>query len=149
MIRFDLICENDHEFDSWFAGSEAFDKQKQTGLVTCPYCNSDKVEKCLMSPSIPAKANKGVSSEASRQLLSTHNDPVATALAENIRKMRQHVSENAEYVGKDFAKKAREIHYEEQPARGIYGEASLEDAKSLLEEGVEVMPLPALPEENN
>jgi len=149
MIHFDLICEKDHKFDSWFAGNEAFDKQKKAGLVTCPYCNSDKVEKCLMSPSIPAKANKCVSGEASRQLLSTDNDPVAKALTENIRKMRQHVSENAEYVGKDFAEKAREIHYKEQPARGIYGEASLEEAKSLLEEGVEVMPLPALPEESN
>ena len=161
MIHFDLICQNGHEFDSWFASNSAFDQQQKTNLVTCPYCNTDKVEKCLMVPSIPAKANKKSSdatNEPPRQpasgqedqrpsLLSAHNDPDMQELAENIRKMRQHVSENAEYVGKDFAKEAREIHYEEKPARGIYGETSLEEAKSLIEEGVDVMPLPTLPEE--
>jgi len=152
MIHYNLICDSDHEFDSWFASSKAFDELKQSGLVTCPYCNSGKIEKSLMAPSIPAKANKAPSLPAKEQavsqsLLSTNNDPIMKQLAENIRKLRQHVSENAEYVGKDFAKTAREIHYEEQPARGIYGEASLDEAKSLLEEGVEVMPLPALPEE--
>ena len=152
MIRFDLICQDDHTFDSWFASNDAYDKQNQAGLVTCPYCNSDKVEKSLMVPSIPAKGNKIVNQPVAEQpndqaLLSAKNDPVMKQLAENIRQMRKHVSENAEYVGKDFAKTAREIHYEEQPARGIYGEASLDEAKSLLEEGVDVLPLPALPEE--
>lgn len=147
MIRFGLICDNEHEFDSWFASSSAFDDQKQAGFVSCPYCGSEKISKSLMAPSISTKNNKKSGRE--QALLSAKNDPVMKELTENIRKMRQHVSENAEYVGKNFAKEAREIHYEEKPARGIYGEASVEEAKSLLEEGVSVMPLPTLPEDKN
>ncbi len=146
MIRFDLICENDHEFDSWFANNAAFDHQKQAGLVTCPYCDSEKVEKQLMVPSIPKKANNNHQPQA---MLSANNDPAMKDLVENIRKMRQQVAENADDVGKDFAKEAREIHYEEKPARNIYGQATFDEARSLIEEGVEVMPLPSLPEEKN
>ena len=146
MIRFDLICANDHEFDSWFASNDAFDQQKFSGLVTCPYCNSDKVEKQLMSPGIPIKNNRRSTDQA--QLLA-NSDPKIKQLADNIRKMRKMISENAENVGDNFAEEARKIHYQEKPARGIYGQASFEDAKSLLEEGIDVMPLPDLPEDNN
>ncbi len=147
MIRFDLICQHDHEFDSWFASSSAYDEQKKAGLVSCPHCGSEKINKQLMAPSIPAKANS--TSNQHQPMLSTAQDPMAQELAENIRKLRQQVSENAEDVGKNFAKEARQIHYEEKPARSIYGQATFDDAKSLLEEGVNVMPLPTLPEEKN
>jgi len=149
VIRFDLICQHAHEFDSWFASNTAYEEQNQAGLVTCPYCGSDEISKQLMSPSIPAKANVASTSDRQQPMLSANQDPAITEMVENIRKMRQQVSENAEYVGKNFAKEAREIHYEEKPARGIYGEASLDEAKSLLEEGVGVIPLPMLPEEKN
>jgi len=149
VIRFDLICEHNHEFDSWFASSAAYDEQNQTGLVTCPYCGSDEINKQLMAPSILAKTNVASTSDRHQPMLSANQDPAVTEMVENIRKMRQQVSENAEYVGENFAKEAREIHYEEKPARGIYGKASLDEAKSLLEEGVGVVPLPMLPEENN
>ena len=147
MIRFDLICDNAHEFDSWFANSKAYEHQKQAGLVTCPFCNSTKIDKRLMVPSISAKANRSDNDQPSP--LSGNDNPAFKDLAENIRKLRKDVSENADYVGKDFARKAREIHYEEKPARNIYGEATLDDAKSLLEEGVNVLPMPSLPEEKN
>lgn len=147
MIRFDLICDQEHEFDSWFASSSAFDDQKRAGFVSCPYCGSEKVSKSLMAPSISAKSNK--TSRRNHPMLSANDDPAVREMAENIRKMRKHVADNAEYVGKNFAKEAREMHYEEKPARGIYGEATAEDAKSLIEEGVGVMPLPTLPEEKN
>ncbi len=150
MIRFNLKCEHEHEFDSWFASSSAFEEQKQTGLVSCPFCGSENIEKQLMAPSIAAKANKADNPKNRHQpMLSANNDPVARELAENIRNLRQQVAENAENVGKNFAKEAREIHYEEKPARNIYGQATFEDAKSLLEEGVGVIPLPVLPEEKN
>ncbi len=149
MIRFDLVCQHTHEFDSWFASNTAYEEQNQAGLVTCPYCGSDEISKQLMSPSIPAKTNIASTSDRQQPMLSANQDPAITEMVENIRKMRQQVSENAEYVGKNFAKEAREIHYEEKPARGIYGEASLDEAKSLLEEGVGVVPLPMLPEEKN
>ncbi len=147
MICFGLICEHDHEFDGWFASNSAYEEQKQCGLVTCPHCGSEKTDKQLMAPSIPSKANK--TDDHCQPMLSASQDPVMKEMVENIRKMRQQISENADDVGKDFAKKAREIHYEEKPARNIYGQATLDDAKSLLEEGVGVVPLPMLPEEKN
>jgi len=99
-----------------------------------------------MVPSIPSKASK---SDHRQPMLAASQDPAMKEMQENIRKLRQQVSENAENVGKNFAREAREIHYEEKPARNIYGQATLDDAKSLLEEGVNVMPLPSLPEEKN
>ena len=150
MIRFNLICENDHEFDSWFADSKAFDDQQKAGFVTCPVCDSEKVTKSLMAPSISPRANSKASIQhPPQQMLAGSQDPAIREMIDAVRKMRRHVAENSEYVGKDFAKQAREMHYEEKPARGIYGEASAEEAVSLLEEGVEVMPLPPLPEDKN
>ena len=149
MIRFDLICPNDHEFDGWFSDNKAFEEQRRQGYITCPVCDSAKVEKQLMAPGIPAKSNQIGAGKGNKPMLAAGNDPAIAQLQEHIRKLRDHVTANAENVGKDFAKTAREIHYEEQPARPIYGEASIDEAKSLLEEGVEVMPLPELPEEKN
>jgi len=150
VIHFSLICEHEHEFDSWFANNNAYDEQKQAGLVTCPFCGSQKIQKQLMAPSISTKTNRtGDPGNQHQAMLSARHDPVISEITENIRKMRQHVSENAEDVGKNFAKEAREIHYEEKPARNIYGQATFDDARLLLEEGVNVMALPALPEDKN
>jgi len=148
MIHFNLICKNQHQFDSWFASSSAYDDQQKAGLVTCPICDCGEVEKQLMTPAIASKSNRKTTTPE-QTMLSSAGDPKMRELTESIRKMRQSVAENAEYVGKDFAKEAREIHYEEKPARGIYGQATLEEAKSLLEEGVDVTPLPDLPEDKN
>ena len=148
MIHFNLICKNKHQFDSWFASNSAFEDQQKAGLVTCPMCDSDQIEKQLMAPSIPSKSNRKTA-ETQQTMLSSAGDPKMKELVEGIRKMRQTVAENAEYVGTDFAKEAREIHYEEKPARGIYGQATFEETKSLLEEGIDVTPLPDLPEDKN
>lgn len=141
MIRFSLVCERDHEFDGWFRNSDDFDMQKKRGFVACPVCNSAKVEKALMAPAV---------STGKKQ------EKIALAVGEEQKKMLQQfhelgrkLREGAENVGGKFADEARKIHFGETEARGIYGEASPDEVKGLLDDGVEFMPLPPLPEERN
>ncbi len=136
MIRYDLICPKGHGFDGWFRDSEGFDKQRASGAVACPICGSPEISKQLMTPGIPTKSNAAV-------------DPRVKELFEAMRAMRQKVEAEADYVGDRFAEEARRIHYEEAEMRGIYGEATFEEAKALLEEGISVAPLPRLPEDGN
>ncbi|MFN4142072.1 DUF1178 family protein [Aestuariivirga sp.] len=147
MIRYDLICDQGHAFDGWFRNSAAYDAQAAGGFVACSLCGSTKVEKQLMAPGIPAKANR--KDDAPRKMVSGPVDPRLAMMMQMVRQMRKHVEENAEYVGERFADEARKIHYEETEQRGIYGEASPEDAKALIEEGIAVHPLPRLPEDGN
>lgn len=147
MIRYDLTCNQGHAFDGWFRDSAAYDAQAERGLVSCAVCGSDKVAKQLMAPGIPAKANRKV--EAPQKMVSGAIDPRMAEMMRLMREMRRHVEENSEYVGNKFADEARKIHYEEAEKRGIHGEATSEDAKALIEEGIEVHPLPRLPEDGN
>jgi hypothetical protein len=144
MIRYDLICDKGHEFDGWFRDSDAFDKQIKRKLVQCSHCGSDAVEKQIMAPGIPAKSNK-----ASQTMVAGPVDPRTQALMHMMREVRKNVAENSEYVGDKFADQARKMHYSEIEKRGIYGEAKPEEAKALIEEGIEVHPLPRLPEDSN
>jgi hypothetical protein len=147
MIRYDLQCEHEHEFDGWFRDSATYDAQVARGEVPCPVCGSRRIEKQLMAPGIPMKANRR--EEPARQSFAALQDPRAKALAEMVRKLRQHVEQHADYVGERFPEEARRIHYEEVEPRGIYGEASPDEVSSLVEEGIEVHPLPRLPEDGN
>lgn len=142
MIRYSLRCDRDHEFDGWFRSGEDFEEQRKAQAVACPRCGSTKVEKALMAPNIAAKSNKETVVPAAG------GTPPAEIL-ETLRKLRRHVEENADYVGPRFAEEARRIHYNETEPRGIYGEATLEDARELFEEGIEAYPLPRLPEDTN
>jgi hypothetical protein len=162
MIRYALHCERGHDFESWFANSAAYDKQKKRKLVTCPICGSAQVEKAIMAPRLnrseateppvpgpvappalpsppagPAKAPVAMTSPAEREL------------RKKLRELREHITRNADYVGPRFPEQARKIHYGEIEHRSIYGEASPEEAKELHEEGIEFHPLPVLPEEHN
>ncbi|MFN4354350.1 DUF1178 family protein [Parvibaculum sp.] len=140
MIRYALICERDHEFDGWFASSDGFDAQVAAGEVLCPHCGSPNVTKALMAPNIA----KGMARAGEAQ-------PQA-ALAEKMSMMmlalKKHVEENCDYVGDAFAEEARRIHYGETEHRDIYGEATPDEARELIEEGVEVAPLPVVPPRN-
>lgn len=140
MIRYALICDRDHEFDGWFASSDGFDAQVAAGEVLCPHCGSAAVTKALMAPSIA----KGRASAAEA--------PPQAALAEKMSMvmlaLKRHVEENCDYVGDAFAEEARRIHYGETEHRDIYGEATLDEALELIEEGVEVAPLPVVPPRN-
>lgn len=148
MIRYSLVCDNGHTFESWFQNSKASDGQLKRGLVACPVCDSAKVSKAIMAPAIAAKSAKK-NSEASG------NQPV-TLLSEKeqetrklLKALHEHVKKNSEHVGEEFPKLARQMHYEEIEARSIYGQAKPQEVRELLEEGVEVAPLPPLPEKGN
>lgn len=147
MIRYDLICDKGHEFDGWFRDSAAFDKQVKRHLISCTHCGSDAVSKQLMAPGIPVRSNRNA--EASQTMVAGTVDPRTQKLMQMMREMRKSVEANAEYVGDRFADEARKIHYAESEKRGIYGEAKPEDAKALIDEGIEVHPLPRLPEDSN
>lgn len=147
MIRYELRCGNAHAFDGWFASADAFDKQKVAGLLECPHCGTAEVEKALMAPSVSTSRAK-----EKRQAVATVSqpmDPRRQELLDTMRKLKAMVTENADYVGDRFAEEARKIHYGERDARGIYGEATGDEVKALLDDGVEILPLPDLPEDKN
>jgi hypothetical protein len=133
MIRYQLVCNKNHEFEGWFRDSAAYDTQAKKGLLNCPNCNSKRVQKAPMAPAVAKKPD--LSETASN----------AKAVREWVTKVRKHVEENAEYVGDRFPNEARAIHYGDAKERQIYGEATADDARELLEEGVPVAPLPSLP----
>ncbi len=153
MIRYDLICEKGHEFDAWFSDSIAYDKQRKRGLVECAHCGSAKIEKQLMAPNIGSKGNRqsevAVPAAAPQQMVAGPIDPRAQMMMQMVREFRKHVTENAENVGDKFADEARKIHYNETKSRGIYGNATPDQAQELLEEGIAVHAIPILPEDRN
>lgn len=141
MINYSLVCDNDHKFDAWFRNAEAFDEQHARGIVTCPLCNSGKVHKALMAPSVNRTDRPKVPVSMGH--------PQQQQLREALAALRRKVVAEADYVGDKFAEEARKIHFKEADSRGIYGEATREEVASLIEEGVDFMPLPTVPEEHN
>jgi hypothetical protein len=140
MIRYRLICDKEHEFDGWFRSSSDFDEQAAAGDVICPQCASAKVRKGLMAPSIPRKGNTKPEAPGKTRAGAEIAENVTLMMSE----LRRHVETNYDYVGDKFAEEARRMHYEETPRRDIYGETTLDEARELIEEGVEVAPLPGL-----
>ena len=158
MIRYRLKCEKRHEFEAWFASSTAFDRQASRGQISCPKCGTAKVEKAPMAPSIAKRtkrkrvdkpAEPAVSSPPPPAQAETHRLAAHGELAAAMRKLRTEIEAKSEYVGERFSEEARKIHYEEAPPRGIYGEATREEAQALSEEGIDFFPLPPLPEDHN
>ena len=141
MIRFSLACQNEHSFDGWFRNSEDFEKQKKRGLIACPDCGSVKVEKALMAPSVSTGRKR-------EKMALAMNAEQKKALAQ-LKALSEKLRENADYVGDKFAEEARKIHFGETDPRGIYGEATPSEAKSLAEDGVEFMPIPVFPDDQN
>lgn len=134
MIRYSLKCEKDHTFDSWFQSAEAFEKLLNNGMVTCSVCGALGVGKAIMTPQVrPASKNTKPKSPLSAP---------ASSAEQAVTEMRKKVEENSENVGTDFAKEARAIHEGDAPERPIYGEAKIQDAKDLIDDGIKVTPLP-------
>ncbi|MDP4002297.1 DUF1178 family protein [Methylobacterium sp. NEAU K] len=151
MIRYSLVCEAGHGFDSWFPSSESYDDQVARGLVTCPACDSAKVTKALMAPSV-ARTDRGHAptaavppAEVSVPMIAEPERQVRAML----RALREQVVANAEHVGARFPEEARRIHYGEAEGRSIYGEASPAEARALIEEGIDVAPIPVMPDDRN
>lgn len=154
MIKYALCCADGHTFEAWFRSGEAYDKQANKQLVTCPQCGSNAVEKQPMAPAV-LKGRRGYES-----LPAVVPGPAATPAAaaasavpapvlDMLRAYKRHVVENSEDVGPRFAEEALRIHHGETETRAIRGEASPEDAERLHDEGVEFGILPVLPEEQN
>jgi hypothetical protein len=150
MIHYALQCGEGHEFEGWFRNSADSEKQLKRGVVACPACGSTKVEKQIMAPAVssPKKKEAAVPAEPATLRVAAA-DPRRAELVAALRELRNSVTSNADYVGKRFPEEARKIHYKEAEPRGIYGEASSEEAKELAEEGIEFHPLPTLPEDRN
>jgi len=162
MIRYALRCDKNHDFESWFQDSAAYDKQAKRGLVSCPVCGSGKVEKALMTPGLsgtrkgraavaieapvePAAATPAAEEKTPVAMISPHEQEFRKKLKE----LRDHLTKNSDHVGTKFPEEARKMHYGEIEHRSIYGEASPDEAKELAEEGIEFHPLPVLPDERN
>ncbi|SMH54874.1 DUF1178 family protein [Mesorhizobium australicum] len=141
MIRFSLHCDQAHEFEGWFRDNADYDTQSKRGFVECPVCGSHKVSKSLMAPAVSTGRKK----EKMALAANAEQKKLMAALKE----MSKQVRENAENVGDKFAEEARKIHFGETEARGIYGEATPEEARDLIEDGVEFMPLPVFPDDRN
>ncbi|MXN65188.1 DUF1178 family protein [Stappia sp. GBMRC 2046] len=160
MIHYALSCASGHEFDGWFRNSSDFEGQAERGLVVCPICGASEVRKRLMAPAVSkgtggTSAVKGMPADTVPDPKDGAPAPAATLsgvdpkIMEKLRALKREIVSKADYVGSDFAEEARKIHYGEAEERGIYGEASRESVRELTDEGIPVLPLPALPEENN
>jgi hypothetical protein len=155
MIRYNLRCDRGHGFESWFQSSAAYESQEKRKLVSCPACGSAKVERAIMAPQIVSKktsraepapaAPAEAATPASTPLMMAHE----RELRAKIKELRDHIVKNADNVGERFPNEARKMHYGDIEHRPIYGEASPEEARSLIDEGVEVSPLPVLPDDRN
>jgi len=154
VIRYNLICDKRHEFESWFPSAAAYERQEKRKLIECPVCGSTKVERAIMAPSI-ARKDKSTPVGAPAPAPAEAPTPVAMIspqereIRKKLKELRDHLTSNADNVGKKFPEVARKMHYGEIEHRSIYGEASPKDAKELHEEGIEFHPLPVLPEERN
>lgn len=166
MIRYRLACAKGHEFEAWFPSSDGCDQQIKRKLVQCPECGSGKVAKALMAPSVvtaeqrettrrrrgrtaPAAPVATPETPPAPSSVSAMLTPQQRQILKQLKELRDRVVADAEYVGPRFAEEARKIHHEETPERGIYGEASPAEVEELLRDGIDVMPIPVLPDDHN
>ena len=148
MIVFDLKCSAGHVFEAWFDTSDDYESQRRRKLIACPLCGDERIDKALMAPNLPAKAN----SRADQRPVAASGDKSpdeVKAMLRAMADMQKQIEARADYVGEQFADEARAIHQGEADDRPIYGEASPDDAKALHEEGIEFHPLPFVPDDRN
>ncbi len=140
MIKYNLKCQNDHEFESWFSNSEEFDKLNKKGLLDCIYCSSKKIEKSIMSPMI-------VNSKIMDKQIEIDNKEFNNEKNKLIR-LRRYIEKNFDYVGKDFSKKVREVYYDKKNNNAIYGTTTPKEREELAEEGIELLSIPWINKDN-
>jgi hypothetical protein len=142
LIRYSLSCDKAHEFEGWFAGSADFDRQVERSLVSCPVCNSLQVTKALMAPSVSTARKQD-------EMRSLAMDTAQKAVLAKVKETLAEIRANTEDVGERFPEEARKIHYGEADQRGIIGQATVQEAKALVEEGIDIAPLPIIPDDVN
>ena len=140
MIKYNLICDKDHEFESWFSDSLKFEKLKKKKLLECIYCSSKKIEKSIMSPMISnSKKFNFINNKFERELLKEKK---------RLKQIRKYIEKNYEYVGKNFSKKVREIYYDKKSKKTIYGTTTPKEREELAEEGIDLLSIPWIEKDN-
>ena len=139
MIKYNLKCHNDHEFESWFSNSLEFDKLKKKKLLECIYCSSKKVDKSIMAPMISGSKENEFSKNLELNLKKEKED---------LYKLRKYIEKNFEYVGKDFSKKVREVYYDKKSKKTIYGTTTPEERRELEDEGINLLTIPWISKDN-
>ena len=141
MIKYNLKCDNDHEFESWFSDSKEFERLKTKKLLECIYCNSKIIKKSIMAPMISVSKNNNVNKF---QI----NEKILQKQRNKLIKLRNYIEKNFEYVGEDFSKKVREIYYDKKNKKTIYGITTPEERKDLKEEGINLLSIPWVDKDN-
>ncbi len=139
MIKYNLKCHQDHEFESWFSNSEEFDKLNKKNLLECIYCSSKKINKSIMAPMI-----KNSKKEEQIEIINAEFKKEKNELL----KLRKYIEKNFDYVGKDFSKKVREVYYDKNNKKAIYGKATLEEKEELADEGIDLLTIPWINKDN-
>ena len=140
MIKYNLKCSNNHEFESWFSNSNEFEKLNRKNLLECIHCNSKKIKKSIMAPMISGSKMKN-----------EKDSLLKTGLSKNKRellKIRAYVEKNFEFVGDKLSRKIREVYYDKKTAKGIYGTATKEEKEELADEGIELLSIPWVNKDN-
>ena len=140
MIKYNLKCNNDHEFESWFSNSKEYEKLNKKGLLECIFCSSKKINKSLMAPSILNLKEKDKKME-------TINDEFKNE-KNKLLNLRKYIEKNFDYVGKDFSKKVREDYYDKKNKKTIYGTTTPKEREELLEEGIDLLSIPWVNKDN-
>ena len=140
MIKYNLKCHNDHEFESWFSNSEEFDKLNKKSLLECIYCSSKKIKKSIMAPSVSSPKNKN------QHLDIIKNDFIKEK--NKLIKLRKYIEQNFDFVGEDFSKKVREVYYDKKSKKAIYGTTTPEEREELAEEGIDLLSIPWVNKDN-
>ena len=139
MIKYNLICDNEHEFESWFSDSLKFEKLKKKKLLECIFCSSKRIEKSIMSPMISNSNNSDFPNKFERELLKEKK---------RLKQIRKYIEKNYEYVGKNFSKKVREIYYDKKSKKPIYGTTTPKEREELAEEGIDLLSIPWIGKDN-
>ena len=140
MIKYNLKCENDHEFESWFSDSQEYDKLDKKKLLECIYCSSNRIKKSIMSPMISGKKLNSDSFNIFDQKLLDDRDKLI--------KLRKYVENNFEFVGNNFSKKVREVYYDKKNNKSIYGTTTNKEREELAEEGIDLLSIPWVSKDN-
>ena len=140
MIKYNLKCKNNHEFESWFSNSEEFDKLNKKDLLECIYCSSKKISKSIMSPRILNLNNKKEQVNLINKDFKNEKDQLL--------RLRKYIEKNFDYVGKDFSKKVREVYYDKKSKKAIYGTATSKEREELAEEGIDLLSIPWINKDN-
>jgi hypothetical protein len=150
MIKYSLVCNKQHAFESWFPDSRSFDRLAKSGLLVCPECNSSRVSKALMAPAVVASKKKAQKPKAEAPPTNVAMiDEGQKRLRELANELRQEIMAKTDDVGARFPAEARAIHAGDAPQRSIRGQATVDEARALIEEGVGVLPIPSVPDDFN